>query len=87
VWPLGAWDIGEQEGALTALVQAITDSGTITSDFDRARIAVLAESWDCWTSLRDALAECPRDPRASQALAIIEGTPRALGSARTSLAR
>jgi hypothetical protein len=57
-------------------VQAISDSGTVISDFDRARIAVLAESWGCWVSLGDALAECPRDAHAPQALAIIEGTPR-----------
>jgi hypothetical protein len=28
-WPLGAWDIGEQEAALTDLVKAITDSDTV----------------------------------------------------------
>ena len=74
-WPLGAWDIGEQEAALTDLVRAITDSGAVTSDFDRAQVAVLAESWGCWASLRGALAECPRDAHAPRALAIIEGTP------------
>jgi hypothetical protein len=74
-WPLGAWDIGEQEAALTGLVKAITDSDTVTSDFDRAQIAVLAERWDYWASLQGALAECPRDAHAPQSLAIIEGTP------------
>ena len=74
-WPRGAWDIGEQEAALTGLVKAIADSGTVTSDFDRAQIAVLAERWGCWTTLRGALAECPRDTHAPQAVAVIEDTP------------
>jgi len=60
-WPLGAWDIGEQEAALAALVEAITNSGTVTSDSDRAQITALAQRWGCWEPLRDALAKCPRD--------------------------
>lgn len=60
-WPLGAWDIGEQEAALAALVEAIIDSGTVTSDSARAQITALAQRWGCWESLRDALARCPRD--------------------------
>jgi hypothetical protein len=65
-WPLGAWDIGEQEAALAALVEAIIDSGTMTSDSDRAQITALARRWDCWESLQDALAKCPRAARAPE---------------------
>lgn len=60
-WPLGAWDIGEQEAALAALVEAIIDSGTVTSDSARAQITALAQHWGCWESLRDTLAKCSRD--------------------------
>lgn len=69
-----AWDIGEQEGALAELIEALAASGTALDDISRARIAVLAEEWGCWDALRGSLASCARLESEPPRLAIVEHT-------------
>lgn len=69
---LECWDIGEQEAALDNLVRGLLAAGTVVPGADRARIAVLAEQWGHWDSVRPRLAECsaPED----DLLVVVEGT-------------
>lgn len=68
------WDIGEQEGALVTLVDALAGSGVVVNDMERARIAVLTEAWGCWETLCGPLAACRGDEHAPTTVALIEHT-------------
>ncbi|HEX4789505.1 MAG TPA: hypothetical protein VH372_13635 [Actinospica sp.] len=72
------WDIGEQEAALATLISALTEADAALSAGARGRIAVLAEAWGCWETLRGALAGCRADDAAPATIAMIEDTPEGL---------
>jgi hypothetical protein len=70
----GLWDAGEQEGALAALISALTEADAPLTDSARGRIAVLAESWGCWAALGGPLAACRRNEQAPETAALVERT-------------
>lgn len=70
----GLWDAGEQEGALAALIGALTEADAPLTDAARGRIAVLAESWGCWAALGGPLAACRRNEQAPETAALVEHT-------------
>lgn len=60
----GAWDIGEQEGGLTVLVQKILEQGRAVDEPARAELAVMAEQWGVWDPLGPDIARCGPAPDA-----------------------
>jgi hypothetical protein len=58
--PGGMWDIGEQEGAMAVLVDALAETRTVVDGVARARIAAMAERCGCWDAVRGTLAACMR---------------------------
>ncbi|MEV6103764.1 hypothetical protein AB0M28_03490 [Streptomyces sp. NPDC051940] len=58
-WPLDAWDIGEQEAAVTALTEALEETGTAVTGRQRARLAAVAESWGQWENLAGQVMALP----------------------------
>lgn len=55
---LEAWDIGEQEAALSNLVDALLHADIAVSEQVRGQLAVLAEAWGVWEAVSDRIAGC-----------------------------
>jgi hypothetical protein len=49
--PLEAWDIGEQEGAIEALINELLRLGMAVTERDRGQLAGLAEHWGTWPTV------------------------------------
>ncbi|MFF4396404.1 hypothetical protein [Streptomyces sp. NPDC001480] len=62
----GCWDIGEQEGGLTVLVERIHEQGLSVSESARAELAVMAEQWGVWDQLGPDIARCGPVPDAAR---------------------
>ncbi|MBT2445180.1 hypothetical protein J7E93_34885 [Streptomyces sp. ISL-36] len=53
-----AWDIGEQEAAITGLVETFLREGTPVTERARGGLAALAETWGVWEALQERIASC-----------------------------
>ncbi|MFF3462362.1 hypothetical protein [Streptomyces sp. NPDC002619] len=69
------WDIGEQEGGLTLLVQRIGEQRVPVDDLTRAEIALLAHEWGVWDQLGTLVAAfTPGTGRPERLRVLVDGT-------------
>jgi hypothetical protein len=65
------WDIGECEGALELLVDAVAAHDIPLDTLTRARILVLAEGWDHRQVVEELLAACREAPEPEPAVVLL----------------
>jgi hypothetical protein len=72
-----AWSIGEQECALDLLVRALAEQAVAVTQFERARIAALAEHWGTLEALLPQLRAIASADEEDAPWETVETTPRA----------